>query len=89
MLYRDCAGTVEADASDLELDVTAGHARRTVYLLPVRKDADTLAGVYRAVVEYGIDGTRVRSDDAEDVLCVNWPAAGCGAGGCSAGWARR
>ena len=84
VLYRDCAGTVEADASDLELDVTAGRARRTVYLLPVRKDADTLAGVYRAVVEYGIDGTRVRSDDAEDVLCVNWPAAGCGAGGCSA-----
>ena len=71
-LYRDPAGEVEASASDMELEVTAEHTRKTVYLLPIQKDSDTLVSTYKAVVKFGIADTMVKSDDMDDVLCINW-----------------
>jgi len=85
-LYKDPAGEVEASAADLMLEVTGSKTRKTVYLLPIQKDSDTLVSTYKAVTKYGIAETLVKSDDIEDILTINWRIGGCSGGVCAAPW---
>ena len=84
-LYKDPAGEIEASAADLALEV-GEKTRKTVYLLPIQKDSNTLVSTYKAVTKYGIANTLVKSDDVEDILTINWRAGGCSGGVCAAPW---
>lgn len=77
---------MEASAADLEFEVTNTQTRKTVYLLPIKTDSDTISNNYKAVTMYGIAGTLVKSDDATDILSVVWSSGSCSGGVCAAPW---